>query len=147
MKYKKTFQEETEPLRKEKSCGVIVIKKENKKNYVLLVHHNLGHWGIPKGHIEKGETEKEAAIREVIEETGIQSEIISDFRETITYSPKSNVLKDVVFFIGKALNYNIKPQLSEIQQVKWVEVTQGFNLITHATEKELLKKAICYIKE
>ena len=38
-------------LAKEKSCGVIVIKNINGSLHILLVHHNLGHWGIPKGHI------------------------------------------------------------------------------------------------
>lgn len=95
----------------EKSCGVVVFKQEKGKDYVLLVHHNLGHWGIPKGHVEDQETEEETAKREVLEETGINTSIIEGFRESIIYSPKENVLKEVVFFIGKAINNEITPQL------------------------------------
>lgn len=42
----------------EKSCGMIVFKKESDELKVLLVHHNVGHWGLPKGHVEENETEK-----------------------------------------------------------------------------------------
>lgn len=49
------------------SCGVIIF---NKKRQVLLGHTTFkSHWSIPKGVIEKGETEKACALREVKEET------------------------------------------------------------------------------
>ena len=52
---------------REKSCGCIIINK----NKVLLIKQTKGHWGFPKGHVEKDETEIETAIREVKEETGL----------------------------------------------------------------------------
>ena len=45
---------------------VCIITKDNK---VLLIKQTKGHWGFPKGHVEKNETEIETAIREVKEET------------------------------------------------------------------------------
>ena len=81
----------------EKSCGVIVFKEINEVVHVLLIHHNMGHWGIPKGHVEGAEVEVETAKREVLEETGIEIEVIPGFREIITYSPKKNVLKGCYF--------------------------------------------------
>lgn len=53
------------------SAGGIVVKKVGGKKKVLVAQHS-GHkgWDFPKGHIEKGETSEEAAIREVEEETG-----------------------------------------------------------------------------
>lgn len=134
-------------MKKEKSCGNIVFKEVNNKIYVLLVHHNLGHWGIPKGHVELDETEEETAIREVFEETGISSYVIPGFRETITYSPKENVLKDVIFFIGKPNDDNLTPQLTEVSEAKFIEINKGIDLITHIDEKQLLNKAIKYYKE
>ena len=52
-------------MKKEKSCGCIIIKDDE----VLLIKHNKGHWDFPKGHMEEGETEKQTAVREVKEET------------------------------------------------------------------------------
>ena len=40
-------------MKKEKSCGIVVFNKEK----VLIIKHNRGHYGLPKGHVEDGETE------------------------------------------------------------------------------------------
>lgn len=130
----------------EKSCGTVVFKKENEKDYVLLVHHNLGHWGIPKGHVEKDETEEETAKREVLEETGIHTSIINGFRESITYSPKKETLKEVVFFIGNAKNTETTPQLEEVGESCFIELEESLLKITYENEKQLLEKAINYYK-
>lgn len=120
---------------KEKSCGAVIIDE----NKVLLVKHNLGHISFPKGHIEVGETEEETAFREVLEETGLEVEIDSSVKKTITYSPKENVIKDVVYFKAKVKNGVIKPQTEEISEVIWSNITDAFNLITYKDDKEVLK--------
>lgn len=124
----------------EKSCGVIVFYNDK----VLLIKHNLGHIGFPKGHVEGMETEEETAIREVKEETNCDVEIIPGFREIITYSPKRNITKDVIFFIGKPLNKELSPQLAEVQKVDFVNYKEALNLLTYQDEKDLLKKALQY---
>ena len=46
---------------------------------VLFVHHNkLGQWLYPGGHIDPNEDPAQAALREVLEETGVSAEVISD---------------------------------------------------------------------
>lgn len=132
-------------MKKEKACGVITLKKEDDKICVLLIKHNLGHIGIPKGHVELGESEEETAIREVLEETGINSKIIDGFREVITYSPKENVIKDVVFFLGYATSDNIKVQEEEVQKVFFIQVEESIDMITHDNEKRIIEKVIDYL--
>ena len=58
-------------MKHEKSCGAVIIKN----NKVLVLQQVAGHWGFPKGHVEKGETEVETAIREIKEETNLDVEI------------------------------------------------------------------------
>ena len=121
-------------MKKEKSCGCIILDN----NMVLLVKHNAGHWDFPKGHVENNETEEQTAIREVKEETNIDVEIIPGYRYVIQYSPKENVIKDVVFFIAKKFSNNIKAQESEISIVEWVDIDTAFTQITHTDSKKLL---------
>lgn len=128
-------------MKREKSCGIIVFRKNLNQVSVLLVHHNLGHWGFPKGHVELGETEEETAIREVFEETGIESTIVSDFREVITYSPSLGVEKDVVFFLGMPVGDHIIPQITEVSEAKFINIKEALHLISHEDERELLKQA------
>lgn len=128
-------------MKREKSCGIVVFYKESSNLLVLLVHHNSGHWGFPKGHMENGETEEETGVREVLEETGIATRIISNFREVITYSPSPNIEKDVVFFIGEPVNKNTIPQITEVSEARFVDVEKAEKLITHENEKKVLKCA------
>ena len=102
----------------EKSCGAIIIKEGK----VLLLQEIEGHWSFPKGHIKKNETEIETAIREVKEESNLDIIIDESKRYITTYSPKPNVIKDVVFFLAQLKDdgEEIVIQTSEIKDYKWV---------------------------
>lgn len=126
-------------MEQEKSCGEIVINKNNK---ILLVHHNAGHWDFPKGHIENGETEEQTAIREVKEECNIDIEIISDTYFTNTYSPKTNVIKDVHYFIAKATSTKIINQQIEVSEAKWVDIEDVMDVLTFDIDKEIFLKTM-----
>ena len=124
-------------MEKEKSCGAIVINKNNK---ILLVHHNAGHLDFPKGHIENRETEEQTAIREVKEETNIDIIINNKYRYTTSYSPKENVMKEVVYFLAQNIDEDKKPQLEEVSEVKWFTFEEAMNTITYENSKEILNK-------
>lgn len=122
----------------EKSCGSIVIDNDK----VLLVKHNAGHWDFPKGHVEANETEVDTAIREVKEETNILIEVNEKYRYVIRYSPKENVLKDVIYFLGKPLTNKIVKQEEEVSEVKYVSLDEALSLITYDNSKNLLKRLL-----
>jgi len=48
------------------------------KGGVVLRRTRDGHWIFPKGHIERGESPQEAAVREVAEETGLRAEVVRE---------------------------------------------------------------------
>jgi len=52
-------------------------------NVLLHFHRKLGMWLPPGGHIEKDELPDEAAVREVLEETGIETELVGERREDV----------------------------------------------------------------
>ena len=69
----------------EKSCGAIVYRKYHGNTEILLIKHiNSGHWSFPKGHVEGDETEEETAKREIMEETGIDVNLDTTFREIVS---------------------------------------------------------------
>lgn len=127
----------------EKSCGAVVLRNIESKLEVLLVEQRAGHCGFPKGHVENNETEIETAIREVKEETNIDIEIIEGFREVTHYSPFKNTSKEVVFFLGKPLNFDKEKQEEEINIVDWYSIEDALvNKITHEVNREKLEKAV-----
>ncbi|MCI7351988.1 MAG: NUDIX domain-containing protein [Ruminococcus sp.] len=126
----------------EKSCGAIVYRRHHGNLEILLIKHvNSGHWSFPKGHVEEGETEVETALREVKEETGIDIIIDPTFRETVTYFPRKDTQKVVVYFIAKAKNFEYVPQEEEIAQIKWVDICHATSVLTYENDKTIVNKA------
>ncbi|MBQ7959429.1 MAG: NUDIX domain-containing protein [Oscillospiraceae bacterium] len=131
----------------EKSCGAIVYRKFHGNTEILLIKHvNSGHWSFPKGHVEEGETEEETALREVKEETGIDILVDTSFRETVQYYPRKDTQKIVVYFLGKARNYDFVPQEEEIAAIKWVEIGNAAAMLTYENDKTIVAKAKVEIK-
>ena len=132
----------------EKSCGAIVYRKSHGNTEILLIKHiNSGHWSFPKGHVEGNETEVETAIREIKEETAIDVMIDPTFRETVSYYPKRDTQKTVVYFIGKVKNYDYIPQEEEISEIRWVDIGYASNILTYENDKNIVNKAKTAIKE
>lgn len=132
----------------EKSCGAVVYRKYHGNTEILLIKHvNSGHWSFPKGHVEAGETEVETAKREIMEETSIEALIDSTLRETVSYSPKKDVQKEVVYFIAKAKNTNFVLQKSEVSEAKWVDINYAYNILTYDNDKNIVNKAKVAIKK
>ncbi len=132
----------------EKSCGAVVFRKYHGNIELLLIKHVVGgHWSFPKGHVEAGETEAQTALREIKEETGIDVDLITTFREVVSYSPKRDTTKDVIYFLGKAKNFQYTPQEEEIAQIKWVEINLAHSFLTYDNDKQLVNKAKPIIRD
>ena len=69
----------------ERSCGAVVFTKENKDYRFVIIQSLEGTYGFPKGHMKDYETERQTAMREVREETGLDVTILPDFRELVEY--------------------------------------------------------------
>ena len=104
-----------------RAAGGIVRNDEGK----ILMIFRRGVWDFPKGKVESGEGDKEAAVREVLEETGVECRItnpvpFSVFHTYDTYGPK--MLKETLWYDMEAVAGEVKPQTEEqIEQVSWVE--------------------------
>ncbi len=59
----------------EQSAGCILIDRSVGGPRALLIRVRAHGFELPKGHVEEGETPEEAALRELREETGIESEV------------------------------------------------------------------------
>ena len=96
----------------------------NKNGEVLFIHR-LGKWDLPKGKIEKGESEQQAAIREVGEETGLQNLMVEKFLNNTfhIYTERNGdkILKTTYWFKMTSVGDEVpKPQTEEgISQVSW----------------------------
>jgi ADP-ribose pyrophosphatase YjhB (NUDIX family) len=105
------------------AAGGVVLNDKNE----LLCIRRMGKWDLPKGKVEKGESPAEAAVREVVEETGLSGVQLISFRNNTyhIYQEKRNdnswVLKNTYWFnMNYSGNEKPRPQISEqISEVKW----------------------------
>lgn len=130
-----------EELQETKSSGAIVYKVEGNEIKYLLIMLIRGNWGFPKGHFEGEETEKETAVREIFEETGLNVKFHDDFRETIQYFPAPFIFKTVIYFLAEAVTDNVKIQTDEVAEYRWATYDEAAKLITYRLQKKILKKA------
>ena len=132
-------------MKKEKSCGAVVYREGDAGMEILLIKHkNGGHWAFPKGHVEKKETETETALREIREETGLKVTLNTGFREIVTYSPKPNVIKDVIYFSAKAKNGHLQAQPEEVLEICWKSPEEALALVTYPTDQDVLRSFLRY---
>ena len=128
----------------ERSAGIILYRELAMKKFFLLLHYPSGHWDFVKGRIEKNENEKQAAIRETQEETGITDvEFIDGFEEKIHYTYQffgKIVQKEVVFFLGKTKTEEIKLSDEHLDHI-WLEFDDAFSKTTYQNAKSLLQKS------
>lgn len=133
-------------MKKEKSCGALIYRKNNETYDLLLLKHRYGgHWSFPKGHVEPGENEQQTALREVKEETGLIITLHEGFRESVEYYPKSNVKKQVVYFLGFQQSGDIKMQEEEISEIHWMDLDEARRQVTFKNDKNLIDKAKAYL--
>jgi len=129
----------------EKSCGVIIYRGDKKRDYLLL-KYGYGHWGFVKGKIEISEKEKDTAVRETQEETGIMKDelsFVSSFKETISYIYKQTgktISKKVTFFLAKTPKEKIKLSCEHKDYI-WLSYTEAKKKLTFQNSKNLLEKA------
>ena len=127
---------------REKSYGAVIINE--KKEFLLIRHKNGGHWGFPKGHKEAGESSKETALREVLEETGLTVRLIEGFKEKSRYSPKPGVEKTVTFYLGFSMG-EVQIQEEEILDFEYLTYDEAKARITFKESKSIIASAKQFI--
>ena len=127
----------------EKSCGALVVRREEDQFYILMIRHKAGgNRSFPKGHMEAGESEYETALREVMEETSSRIAIVSDFRATVNYRPSPGVMKEVVYFLAFTTSADIKAREGEIAEVEWIPLDKAEEHLAHDNDKTVFRAAM-----
>ena len=134
-------------MKEEKSCGAVLLRRECDELEVLLVRHRNGsHWSFPKGHMEAGERERQTALREIREETGLEVRLLPEFRMQVAYSPKSGVWKQVVYFAGLPAGGILHPQEEEIRDLLWISSKEALKMVTYENDRQVLSEALAFVQ-
>jgi 8-oxo-dGTP diphosphatase len=102
---------------------------------------------LPKGHPDGDETELEAAVREVREETGVEAEPIEKLGEIeYTYERHGRPIdKRVVFYLFEYRSGELAHD-HEIEDVHWIPIAEAVHSLTHAGEREMVRRALSRVQ-
>lgn len=125
------------------TAGGIVL---NAIDEVIIVSQRGDSWSLPKGHIDPDETPRQAAEREILEETGISQ--LTFMKELGMYErhrigkggqgEDTNELKRIHMFFFRTLQQTLEPTDPYNPEARWVSIEEALELLTHPKDKEFL---------
>ena len=131
----------------ERSAGAVVYRdRAGTREFLLL--QNAGRWDFPKGGVEKGESELQTVVREVVEEAGLQDlRIVPGFRKVVEYFYRrdgKNIHKQVVYLLALTTGDMVKISF-EHQGFGWFPYHKALDRASYGNSKITLTEAEKFI--
>jgi 8-oxo-dGTP diphosphatase len=118
------------------AAGGIVVKRGETPLFAVVCLRKRGDWVLPKGKLDNGETPRDAAEREVLEETG-HSASVHDYLGTLAY-PLGERTKVVHFWHMEAAPTPSRKLMKDISQVAWLPFEDALARLSRSHEYAFL---------
>jgi len=137
---------------REVSAGGVIYRR-NADDYEVALIHVRHRWGLPKGHVEEGERDEDAALREVREETGLEGKLIRklgdirySYRDKTKEEEPIRIYKRVHFFLLRYLKGDVRDHDHEADDVRWFPIDQAIKQLKFATERKMVHRAMAVLR-
>ena len=131
---------------REFSAGGVVVKDDD---VAVIVPFRLSPEGkralaLPKGHPDDGESMKQAATREVREETGLEAELVDKLGDVeYWYQRKGRrILKKVTFYLFEFRSGSLDDHDDEIEEARWMPLEEAARELSFKGEREMVERAL-----
>ena len=143
-------------MRREFSAGGALVKEVDGRLCVAAIRpqgKRAGHWALPKGAPDPGETMEQTALREVREETGLVGDALAKLgsvRYVYTWEGE-RIFKVVTFFLMRYVTGelgDIAPEMRvEVHETMWLPLDEAPGLLAYRGEQEMARKAAAALDE
>ena len=125
--------------------GVVVDLSKGKPRYLVVHRPNYDDWSFPKGKLDAGEKHRDAALREVKEETGLVCNVLTKL-SPVTYQTPNGNPKRVKYWLMEARSGRFARN-DEVDAVTWVKRSQAMSLLTHVHDQAVVVEAHLLVKQ
>ena len=137
------------PTKRAVSAGGLVVDDRPDGRWVLLISRRSAagalQWTLPKGGLEEGEDRASAALREVLEETGLACDIVDELGTIdhwFVWRPDEvRYHKFVHYYVMRNRGDEPSPRDDEAEDVEWFPLAEALERLTHANERQLVRAA------
>jgi len=132
---------------KEMSAGGMVYRKEDDGYYFVLILDAYDKWTFPKGHIDSGEKEELAALREIKEETGLSNLKAKGYlgeTEVKVHKPNEKPFRKLIkYYLVATTDKELKvPDTNELRDVKWYTAEEALSILGYENAKDIFKEGL-----
>jgi 8-oxo-dGTP diphosphatase len=121
--------------------GVLIAPDKEGRTKVAVIHRpKYMDWSLPKGKLEEGESWREAALREVGEETGYRCEPIAELPH-VSYLDRKGRRKLVRYWLMEPIDGEFESH-GEVDELRWLTPAEAEELLTYPHDKELVRRAL-----
>jgi ADP-ribose pyrophosphatase YjhB (NUDIX family) len=129
----------------ETSAGGVIYRWRDQVPHILLIRDGYAHWGLPKGHLESGETPDGAALREAREETGLGDLLLGPRLQTIDWFFRARgrlIHKFCHFYLIESRTGDTVPEAAEgITACVWLPLPRALEQISYDNAREVVRRA------
>lgn len=120
----------------EAAGGVVVRQREHGPELCLVHRPRYGDWTLPKGKLDPGESFEDAALREVLEETGLRCSLVRELEST-HYTDSNGSPKIVRYWLMEVAAGRFEPN-DEVDELRWMSPEEAAAALTYDRDRELI---------
>ena len=124
-----------------RSAGAALYTVQDGETRWVLVREKSGSVGLPKGHVEKGETPKQTALREIREETGLQAELCGGKPLVDAYPLADGRLKHVTYYLARYADQALNPDPTQVEEAMLLPLEEALATLSHSSARRILRRA------
>jgi 8-oxo-dGTP pyrophosphatase MutT (NUDIX family) len=127
-----------------RAAGGVLLRDAAAGPEIGVIHRpKYGDWSLPKGKLDNGEGFEQAALREVLEETGMRAELGPEL-SSVRYRDREGRTKLVRYWLMRVAGGEFEPG-AEVDELRWLDPDAAGALLTYRHDAELVREAVAAI--